>query len=78
MELPNEIIYEGKTLQRIPRTDDSREGDYMMISSELFPVSVYDGDPYVLGGLLTRYMRVVQAAYREKETETLKKQKSCK
>jgi len=63
---PDTIEHNGKALVRLPRIEDAREGDYVMISNELFPVARYDGDLYVLSGLLSRFLRVIQAQYREK------------
>ena len=69
VNIPDEIEHDGKTLKRLPRIEDVTQDDWVMISNELFPVSKYDGDFYVLSGLLSRFLRVIQAQYREKKSE---------
>lgn len=72
---PNEIEHEGNTLVRLPRIEDAREGDYVMISGKLFPVSYQNKIKtiWIKSGIseeqcsFEAMSSVIQYAYREKK-----------
>ena len=71
---PDTIEHEGKTLKRLPSINGAHEGDWAMISGELYPIGYDDGYNRQLFAWIDTTSRIalqgakpfIQAAYREK------------